>query len=138
MAATQNYASYVTTGAGILASGDISQTAPTTYVTIFSPSNGTINNAGQVERITIMPLGNTLASVIRIFKHDGATAHLYAEVQVDTLTAVNNVANPAIRLQAADDPDMFPILIPAGWTLRASINDTQPSGFKIQAEGASY
>lgn len=138
MAISQNYAAYVTAGAGILATGDTSRTSPSSLVTIFTPYNGTTNNGGQVERISLIPVGNTTASAVRIFRYDGTTNHLYTEIAVSTLTAVGSTANTTLTIEAADNPNLFPILIPIGWTLRATINDAQPAGFKITAEGGSY
>ena len=132
MATTINYASTATVGAALLTTGDTSRTAPTTTGTIFTAASG-----GQVERIVIIPVATTVASVVRIFRYDGTTYNLYAEIPISAYTASASVAISAITLEAVTTPNLFPILVPTGWSLRATVNDTQ-TGIKIQAEGGAY
>jgi hypothetical protein len=135
MSATPNYASNVTVGAATLTTGDTSRAAPVAAnaPVIFNPANG-----GQCERIVVEPLGNTTQSVVRIFRYDGANFHLYTEVQLAPLTAVAAQAITPTTLEAVNFPNLFPILVPTGWTLRASLNDNQAAGVKVQAEGGGY
>jgi len=132
MATTINYASTPVVGGGVLTTGDTSRTAPTTTTTIFTSTNG-----GQVERITITPVATTVSSVIRIFRYDGTNYHLYTEVPVVAQTVTTGAAVVPQTLEAVDNPNLFPILIPAGWSLRATVNDAQ-TGIQIQAEGGGY
>lgn len=125
MALSQNYAAVATVGTAILQVGDVSRVAPITFGTIFSPATGGTNSGGQIERITMIPIGSTTASIVRIFRFDGTTAHLYAEIPVLGQTASGLVVNTATMLEAVDNPNMFPILVPPMWTVRATINDTQ-------------
>jgi hypothetical protein len=132
MASTINYASTATVGAALLTTGDTSRTAPTTTGTIFTASVG-----GQVERIVIIPVGNTVTSVVRIFRYDGTVYNLYAEIPISAQTLSGTSAVTTITLEAVTTPNLFPILVPTGWSLRATVNDTQV-GIKVQAEGGAY
>lgn len=122
MAATPNYASTPTVGAANLQIGDSSRIAPVSSATIF-PSSA---SGGQVERIVLTPLGSLTSTVVRLFRYDGSAYHQYGdEIQINALTAANGSANLSTKLEAVDNPNLFPIAIPANWSLRASINDTQ-------------
>lgn len=132
MATAINFASTATVGAALLTTGDTSRTAPTTVGTIFTATNG-----GQVERITIIPVATTVASVVRIFRYDGTNYHLYTEVAISAQTLSGTNAVTTITLEAVTTPNLFPILVPSGWSLRATVNDTQV-GIKVQAEGGAY
>lgn len=132
MATAINFASTATVGAELLTTGDTSRTAPTTVGTIFTATNG-----GQVERITIIPVATTVASVVRIFRYDGTNYHLYTEVDISAQTLSGTSAVTTITLEAVTTPNLFPILVPTGWSLRATVNDTQV-GIKVQAEGGAY
>lgn len=132
MSASINYASTPVVGGGVLTTGDTSRTAPTTTTTIFTSTNG-----GQVERITITPVATTVSSVVRIFRYDGTNYHLYTEVQIAAQTLAAGTAVVPQTLEAVDNPNLFPIIIPAGWSLRATVNDTQ-TGIQVQAEGGGY
>lgn len=134
MATSPNYANTPTVGAALLTTGDTSRTAPTTYGTIFTPGS----SGAQVERVVIQPVGTTTSTAVRIFRYDGTTFHLYTEVQLQAQTASGSTAIIPQTLEAVDTPNLFPILVPAGWKLVATVNDTQSPGVQIQAEGGSY
>jgi hypothetical protein len=122
MASNPNYASTPTVGAATLSLGDSSRTAPVSAGTIFPSST----LGGQVERIVITPLGSLTATVLRLFRFDGSAYHQYGdEIPISSLNAANGTANLSIKLEAVDNPNVFPIAIPANWSLRATLNDTQ-------------
>lgn len=133
MASSPNYASIPTVGAAMLTTGDTSRTAPSTVGTIFAPGD----TGGAVERIVIQPVATTTASVVRIFRYDGSAYHLYVEVALPAQTASGSTPLLGITLEAVDNPNLFPIAIPANWSLRATVNDTQ-TGVQVQAEGGAY
>lgn len=130
MSASQNFMSVLTVGAATLTTGDNSRTAPTVTGTIFAPASG-----GLCERIVIEPLATTVASVVRIFRKDGSGGlHLYTEVALPQQTISAGGAVIPQTLQAVDFPQLFPITVPSGWSIVATVNDTQ-TGVKVQAEG---
>lgn len=130
MSASQNFMAVLAAGAATLTTGDNSRTAPTVTSTIFNPASG-----GLCERIVIEPLATTVASVVRIFRKDGSAGlHLYMEVALPAQTVTAGGVVTPQTLQAVDFPQLFPITVPSGWSLVATVNDTQ-TGVKIQAEG---
>lgn len=129
-----NYAGTPTRGAATLTLADASRTAPANQGVIFTPGAA----GGRVERISWCPLATTPQTTLRIFVHDGAAFHLLFEQQINAQTLAGTVASVGGSLQAVDDPDRFPIQLPIGYTLRASINDAIATGLKVQAEGGSF
>jgi len=134
MSASPNYASTPTVGAALLTTADTSRTAPTSGGSaVFSPGA----SGGLCERVVIMPLATVTATVLRLFRYDGTTAHLYAEVTMPALIVAAGTKVPGTVLSAVSNPELFPIAIPANWSLRATINDVQ-TGIKVQAEGGAF
>lgn len=132
MSTSPAFASIITVGSARLTAGDASRTAPTNQATIFTPGA----SGGMVQRVVVEPVATVTATVVRIFRYDGTTYFLYAEIQVPAQTITGTVAVSPQTLEGVNYPSLFPILVPAGWTLRASINDTQ-TGVNVSAEGGS-
>jgi hypothetical protein len=130
MAYGPNFASKPTVGAALLTIADASRTAPSNAQTVYTPDV----LGAQVERVVISPVGAlTAANVVRLFRYDGATYHFYAEVGVAALTVAAALAGvTAGSLEAVDNPNLFPIAIPPGWSLKASLGATA-----LAAEGAA-
>ena len=135
MSAIPGYTDKPTSGAGILTTADTSRTAPTNAVTGWTPSV-TAGLGGLVERITIVPLATVTATVLRLFKHDGTVYSLLKEIQVPAQTINASTAVITTTLSAVDYPEMFPIVVPPGWTLRMTTNDVQ-TGIKFHIDGGS-
>lgn len=144
MSANINYASTVLSGNATVVTADTSRTAPTTFVKLIESSGGTGGTANaasgaQIERIVLTPVGTTIQSVIRLFLYDGTNYHLRYELQLSPQTVSGTVAVASQTFEAVDNPNMFPMLLPAGWALRATINDTQSGGgVNISAEGGGF
>lgn len=119
--------------AATLTLADASRTAPANVGTIFNPGA----NGGMCERISWQPLANTVQTTLRIFLHDGANYHLLREIAIPAMTLTGNVASSGGSLQAVDTPDLFPIVVPPNWTLRASINDAIATGIKVIGQGGA-
>lgn len=137
MGATVNYASKAVSSAATLTTGDTSRTAPANVGTVFDPSAFSASG-GMCERIVAMPLATIAAdTVLRIFKHDGSAYHLYAEVAIRAQTVTGSGQVQGYVLSAVNNPELFPIMVPPNWTLRASINDTV-TGIQVQAEGGGF
>jgi hypothetical protein len=134
MSVNANYASTPISGVAALTTGDTSRTAPVGGGSaIFSPGA----TGGMCERVVIMPTATTITSVVRLFKYDGTTAHLYMEVPVVTQTVTPSAAVTATALTAVAFPEYFPIALPANWSLRATVNDAQ-TGIQVHAEGGAF
>jgi hypothetical protein len=134
MASTPNYASTPTVGAAILtAANGGSRAAPSGGLTIFS--GGT--NGGQVERIVIEPVATSTAATVQIYRFNGSNYYLYVEVALNAQTASASAPMVPQTLEAVDNPNLFPIAIPANWSLYAVLSAAQ-AGISIQAEGGTY
>ena len=101
-------------------------------------------DGARVERITIRPLGTNVATALRIFLNNGsdnATAGNNALVAEKTITAntVSQVAESALNeLPTATHPTAFPLVLPAGYRLYASIGTTVAAGLTVTAIGGTY
>lgn len=125
MAQNPNYASTPLVGTAVLQIGDANRLAPVAAQRIFPAPAISIASGGQVERITLAALGLCVTSVVRIYRNDGTTDHLYAEFGTSGGAASTSGALQAQTLEAVDNPNLFPIILPAAWTLTATVNDTQ-------------
>ena len=144
MTAAINYASSPLAPCAVLSTGDTSRTAPTTVANLLVASGAAVPainaaSGAQIERVTIQPLAATTATCVRLWLHDGTNYHLRAEFGVaatGTVTGSNPI--PSQQFEAVDNPSQFPIIMPAGWSLRASINDTQAGGVNVFVEGGGF
>ncbi|MFL9904231.1 hypothetical protein PQR71_39940 [Paraburkholderia fungorum] len=119
---TPNFATTPQSGAGTVAVGDASRTAPTSPVTVLAG----LSNGSRIERIVMMPLGPTVSSVLRLFKYDGTNYHLFYEqpIAAGSLPSQGAALSPA-TLEAVTAANMMPLFAPSGYSIVATINDTQ-------------
>lgn len=112
-----------------------------TVATIFTAGA----DGARVERIRSRALGTNVATVLRIFINNGgdnATATnnaLYAEITIAATTA-SAVASllTTNELPSALDTTAFPIVLPAGYKLLATVGTTIAAGLDVTAIGSSY
>ena len=122
MAGVPNYANTPNNGGAVVVSvGDTSRTAPVSAVTVLTAGS----NGSRIERLSMTAVGSTVASVLRLFMYDGSSYHLYYEVPVPSYTASAGAAAWNVTLEAVDTPNIFPVTLKNGWSLRATVNDTQ-------------
>lgn len=133
MSSVVAYASTPIMTSATLTTGDTSRTAPSTVGTVFNPGA----NGGLCERISVQPLATTTQTVVRLFRHDGSAYDLLFEIQIGAQTLAATVSAEGQNFQAVDYPELFPIVVPAGSTLKATINDTQ-TGVKVTGQGGGF
>jgi hypothetical protein len=93
------------------------------------------SNGTRVRRIAISATGTTTAGMVRVFLHDGASAtHLLLEVPVTALTPSATVQAFAASFTDATSPDLLPLTLPVGWSIRASTHNAET--FRVICEGA--
>ena len=93
------------------------------------------SNGTRVRRIAINATGTTTAGMVRVFLHDGASAHhLLLEVPVTALTPSATVQAFAASYTEAVSPDLLPLTLPAGWSIRAATHNAET--FRVICEGA--
>lgn len=105
------------------------------------------SNGGRVERIRAVPLGTNTASVLRIFINNGsdpttaANNTMYAQA---TLAATTNSEVAALTMVefpnalTIADGTAFPLVLPPGYRLYATIGTTVAAGYAVCAVGGSY
>ncbi len=108
-----------------------------TVVTIFTAD---ATNGGRVERIKVQAVGTNTATVLRIFINNGST----------NATAANNTLFAELTLPAttlsevASQPDpaavwvAFPVVLPPGYKLNATIGTTIAAGVILTAIAGKY
>ena len=112
-----------------------------TVATIFTAGA----NGARVDRIRIRALGTNVATVLRIFINNGGATStptnnvLYAEITVAATTASEVAALLTTNeFPSAADTTAFPIVLPAGYKLTATVGTTIAAGLDVIAIGSSY
>jgi hypothetical protein len=101
-------------------------------------------NGGRVERVRACAIGTNVATVLRIFINNGSNPEVAANnVLYSEATCAATTASEAARLVHNDIPSSvdtmaFPITLPPGYRLLATIGTTVASGFKVMAIGGTY
>lgn len=135
MANQAQYAATPKVGVGTVTTGDASRTAPTNVSTVFTAGA----NGSRIDRINLVGIGATVSSMLRLFLYSGATYTLWQEVAVSAVTPSSSVPVFATDLSLVIQPSRLPIVLPSGWSLRASVNDTQTgSGVNVIAVGGDF
>ena len=105
------------------------------------------SNGGRVERIRAMPLGTNTASVLRIFINNGsdptvaANNTMYAQATLAATTNSEVAALATVELPNAltiADGTAFPLVLPPGYRLYATLGTTVAAGYAVCAVGGSY
>lgn len=101
-------------------------------------------NGGRVERIRCKAAGTNVATVLRIFINNGldpttaANNILYAEKTIAATTLSEAAALLTNELPDTTDTTAFPIVLPAGYRITATIGTTIAAGLYMSAIGSSY
>lgn len=96
----------------------------------------------RIERIVIAATGTTTAGMIRTYTSSDAAAnsasntHLYDEQAVTAITPSGTVQAFALDMSAVSYPNLFPIILGPGETLRFSTNNAE--GFRVTVMGGDY
>jgi hypothetical protein len=123
MAAAAQYANVPRIGAAILTTGDASHTTPVTYQSVISAgSNGT-----RIASVALQGLGPTMPSVVRLFLWNGTTLNEWQEIAVAANAASTGGTAFSATFSQVNAGSWLPLVLPPGWSIRATINDTQPS-----------
>jgi hypothetical protein len=101
-------------------------------------------NGGRVERIRSRAAGTNVATVLRIFINNGgsntvaANNILYAEMAIAATTLSETTALLLNELPNTIDATAFPIVLPAGYRILATIGTTVSAGLYLSAIGSDY
>ena len=97
-------------------------------------AGGSSPGGTRVRAIHVRAVGTTTAGMVRLFLHDGTTAHLLREIPVSAITPGANTEAFSAHLTEAVTPDLLPLTLPPNWSLRASTNNAE--SFRVTVEGA--
>lgn len=101
-------------------------------------------DGARIERIRSKALGSNVATVLRIFINNGSDPTvaennmLYAEKTILATTASATAALLTNELPDSADLTAFPLVLPAGYRITATIGTTIASGLKVSVIGSSY
>jgi hypothetical protein len=87
---------------------------------------GTAPAAGsRLDGVIIQGVGTTTAGMVRLYIHDGANARLFAEVPITAITPSATQPAFSAALNSATMAQAFPIVLPSGYSLRASTHNAE-------------
>lgn len=132
MSGAPKYVSEPALGAATLTTGDASRTAPTTVATLITAAAA----GTRIDAVDFVALATTTATGVRLFLYDGTTYRLLLERPVLAITAAAGTVWDA-HFTTNNTPDIFPIVLKTGWSLRATVNDTQ-TGIGVIARGGDF
>lgn len=101
-------------------------------------------DGARVERIRCRAAGTNVATVLRIFINNGSTNAtaanntMYAEKTIAATTLSETAALLLNELPDTVDTTAFPIVLPAGYKILATIGTTVAAGVYLNAVGSSY
>jgi hypothetical protein len=132
MATQAQYAAVPKVGIGQLSTANTNRDGTGTLATVFTAGA----NGSRIERIVIQATGTTTAGMVRLFLHDGTNARLYEEVPVSAVTPSGTTAAFFETLEAFGTPRLMPLVLPTGWSLRASTHNAE--SFNVIAVGGDF
>lgn len=133
MATSAQYAATPKIGSALLTTADTSLTAPTTVGTIFTAGS----SGSRVDLIDVQGVATTSAGLINIFINDGTNNILYTQIPVAAITSSTTVPAFATSITSNTHPNILPINLPSGFSLRATTSIAQ-TGVRVIAMGGDY
>lgn len=133
MASTPNFAATARIGSGVLTTADTSLTAPTTVQTILTAASG----GTRIEMIEVMGVATTVAGLVNLFLHDGSTYSLWQQIPISAVTTSTTNPSFVANLSSASDILILPLVLPSGWSLRATTTVAQ-TGIRVIAVGGDF
>lgn len=133
MATSAQYAATPRIGSATLTTADTSLTAPSTVGTVLTAgASGT-----RIDYIDIQGVATTTASLVNLFIYDGATYILWAQVPVVAVTSSTTAPAFAATLSSNVNANLMPLILPTGYSLRATVSVTQ-TGVRVTAQGGDF
>lgn len=126
--------------AALLKTANTAMDGTGTVVTLFTAGA----DGARIERIRSKAAGTNVATVLRIFINNGsdpatpANNILYAEKTIAATTASNAAALLTNELPDTTDTTAFPLVLPAGYKILATIGTTVATGLYVSVIGSSY
>lgn len=133
MAASAQYAATPKVGSALLTTADTSLTAPTTVGTVITAgASGT-----RIDYIDVQGVATTSAGIVNLFVFDGTTYSLWAQVPVIAVTSSTTAPAFQATLSSNVNANQLPLVLPTGWSLRATTSVAQ-TGIRVIALGGDF
>lgn len=132
MATNAQYAATPKLGIGQVSVANTNRDGTGTIATIFSAGA----NGSRIDAIDLKAVGTTTAGMIRLFIHDGTNARLLTEVPVTAITPSGTLPSWESQLNTNTMTQVLPLLLPAGYSLRAATNNAET--FNVIAQGGDF
>ena len=125
MATSAQYASTVRAAAAQVTTANTNRNGTGAIVTVFTAGS----SGSRIDDISIDAVATTTAGVVRLFINDGTTSYLWQEILVTATTPSTTIAvwSSTLLNQA--------LVIPSGWSLRASTNNTETFNILVTRAG---
>lgn len=133
MSTTAQYSATPVFGAALLTTADTSLTAPTTVGTVLTAgASGT-----RIDFIEVMGVATTVAGIVNLFIYDGTTYTLWQQIPVVAVTTSTTAISFSSVTATNNAPNVMPMIIPTGYSLRATTTIAQ-TGVKVIAYGGNF
>lgn len=119
MSSSAQYAATPKSAAATLSAANTNRDGTGTIVNVLTASTAAI----RIDDLTVIATGTTTAGMIRLFLHDGTSAHLLREIPVSAATPSGTVQAFSATLSN------LAWVLETGWSLRASTHNAE--GFKV-------
>lgn len=132
MSTAAQYASTPKTAIASISTANTARNGTGTIATVYTAGA----SGSRIERVVVVAQSTTTAGMVRLFIHDGTTAWLYDEIPVSAATPSGTVPAFSASLQAFTNPDIMPLTLPTGYSLRAATNNAET--FNVIAVGGDF
>jgi hypothetical protein len=132
MANQAQYASVPKVGVGQISTANTARDGTGTIGTVFTAGS----NGSRIDMIDVQATATTTAGMVRLFVHDGTNAYLVAELPVVATTPSGTNPSYSQQLNTNTMTQFLPIVLPTGWSLRASTNNAE--AFNVIAFGGDF
>jgi len=133
MSTTAQYASTPVFGAALLTTADTSLTAPTNVGTVLTAGA----SGSRIDFIEVIGVDTTVSGIVNLFIYDGTTYHLWQQVPIIPVTVSTTATSFTSTISTNNTPNNLPMIIPTGYSLRATTTIAQ-TGVKVIAYGGNF
>lgn len=134
MAANANFSATPRIGAAVISTANTNRDGTGTIDTVFTAGT----SGSRIDGIVIQATGTTTGGMVRLFVHDGTNARLFDEAPVIAVTPSGTA--PAFSTALGNNAPLatgrYPLMLPSGWSLRASTNNAE--SFNVIALGGDF
>lgn len=132
MSTTANYAATPNLGIAAISTANTNRDGTGTIGTVLTAGA----SGSRVDAVMLKATGTTTAGMIRLFIHNGTTAYLLNEIPVLANTPSSTAPAWEVQMNSSTMSQLFPIILPTGYSLRASTNNAE--NFNVMAQGGDF